>query len=84
MTQPIKGGREIMEQAIKQVIRSNGAVNGALEVDGFEGCTVEQLRDCPWMDGMSQEELQGVVARTGAAIREAANQRLSALRRLAR
>lgn len=61
---------------------NDGAVNVAPGKDGFEGFTGDE-RDCTFMDGMSQEELQGVIDRTGATIREAANQRVSALRRLA-
>ena len=63
---------------------NDGAVNVAPEKDGFEGCTEDELLDCTFMDGMSQQALEGIVDRAEATIREAANQRVSALRRLAR
>ena len=50
--------------------------------DGFLGFTEDELRDCTFMDGMTREELEGLLARARATIREAGNQRMSALKRL--
>lgn len=56
--------------------------NGALGNDGFGGLTEDELQDCAFMNEWGKEELEGQIARSDAIIREAENQRASALRRL--
>lgn len=58
-------------------------ITGEPGEDGLEGLTEDELQDCTFMDGMSQEELECLLAQAEGAIWEATNQRASALKRLA-
>lgn len=71
-----------MKRRIKAVIYDDGAFKPLLLGDGFEGYTEDGMRDCTFMNGMSGEELAVIHARAEAAIREADDMRLSALKRL--